>query len=157
MSVSIFHRHFVGQSQFQEFVNRIQDMCTPITQTAHSKIVPAAPLSQMVVFVIFVIRSYSQPGIPLHVFRQLLAGRELIDIGIPFVPATGIIHVCRHSRYILDNTGIHPRLELKIVSFRMSLVTDLCSQVRTFQCSLHQQFSFIESTCQRFLHIHMFT
>ena len=157
MPVGILHSHFIRQAQFKELMNRIQNMCTPVAQTAHTEIIPATPLTQMIVLVIFMIRSYSQPGIPLHVFRQLLDGRELIDIGIPFVPATGIVHVCRHSRYILDNTGIHPRLELKIVSFRMSLVTDLCSQVRTFQCSLHQQFSFIESTCQRFLHIHMFT
>ena len=157
MPVGILHRYFIRQSQFQELMNRIQNMRAPITQTAHAEIVPATPLTQMIVLVIFMIRSYSQPRVPFHIFRQLLSCRELIDVRIPLMPTTGIIHMRCYSRHILDDTGIHPCLKLEVISFRVPLITHLGHQIRPFQRSLHQQLTFIESTCQRLLYINMFT
>ena len=157
MPVGILHSHFIRQAQFKELMNRIQNMCTPVAQTAHTEIIPATPLTQMIVLVIFMIRSYSQPRIPFHILRQLLPCRKLIDVCIPLVPTTGVIHMCRYSRYIFDDTSIHPCFKLEVVSLRVTLITHLGNQIRPFQCSLHQQLTFIESTCKRLLYVYMFT
>ena len=72
------------------------------------------------------------------------------------MPATRIIHVSSNSCHILDDPCIHPSFKLEVVCFRVSLISHLSSQVRTFKGSLHQQFRLIESTGQRFFHIHVF-
>ena len=109
----------------------------------------------MIIFIILVIRSNSEPSVPVQIFRQLLSRRKLIDISVPLMPTARVIHVGSDSSNVLDNSCIHPGFKLKIVCFRMSLISYLSNQVRTFKRSLHQQFRFIESTCQRFLHIYM--
>ena len=155
MSICVLHSDFVWQSQFQEFVSRVEDMCSPVAQCTHTKIIPTTPLSQMIIFIILVIRSNSEPSVPIQIFRQLLTGRKFINISVPFMPTTWVIHVGSDSSNVFDNSRIHPGFKLKIVCFRMSLISYLSNQVRTFKRSLHQQFRFIESTCQRFLHIYM--
>ena len=49
--------YFRRQAEFQKFVSSINDVSTPIAQCAHTEIVPATPLSQMVIMVIFVERT----------------------------------------------------------------------------------------------------
>ena len=155
MSVGIKHAHFVGQSQFQEFVCGVQDVCAPVAQSTHTKVVPATPLSLVVVLVVVVIRIHAQPCIPIHVLRQLLSGGEFNDVCIPSVPTTCIVHVGSDGRYILNDTGFCPSFELEVVCFRVSLITHLCHLVRTFLGSIHQQFGFVESACQWLFHKHM--
>ena len=50
----------------------------------------------------------------------------------------------KHTQKVI---GMYPSFELEVVCFRMSLVSYLCSQIRTFERCLHQKFRFIESTC----------
>ena len=155
MPFCILHSDFVWQSQFQEFVSRVEDMCSPVAQCTHTKIIPTTPLSQMIIFIILVIRSNSEPSVPIQIFRQLLTGRKFINISVPFMPTTWVIHVGSDSSNVFDNSRIHPGFKLEIVCFRMSLISYLSNQVRTFKRSLHQQFRFIEGTCQRFLYIYV--
>ena len=109
----------------------------------------------MIIFIILVIRSNSEPSVPIQIFRQLLTGRKFINISVPFMPTTWVIHVGSDSSNVFDNSRIHPGFKLEIVCFRMSLISYLSNQVRTFKRSLHQQFRFIEGTCQRFLYIYV--
>jgi len=73
------------------------------------------------------------------------------------MPASYIIHMSGYSRYIFNDPSIHPCFKLKIIGFRMPLISYLCCQIRSFPGCCHQQFSFMESTAQRFFHINMFS
>ena len=109
----------------------------------------------MVVRMVVVPLCGTQPCIPIHVLRQLLSGREAVYVGIPLVPAAFVVHVCGYGMYILDDARFHPRLELEVVGFGMSLVTHLSHHVRTLACGFHQQLGFVEGACHRLFHVYV--
>ena len=135
---------------------RIQDMCPPVTQRTHTEVIPATPLSHMVIMVIIMMLHYTQPGIPVHCLRNRLTHRHMFDIRIPSVPAAGRVHMRCYGCYIFYKSGFFPGFELVIIRFRMSLVTHL-SDYSVFLFAPHHQFHFIEGTSHRFFHIDMFT
>ena len=143
------------QSHIQEFVCRIQNMCTPVTQRTHTEVIPTTPLSHVIIMVIVMMLHYPQPGIPIHCFRNRFSHRHMLDIRIPSVPTTRRVHMSGDSCYILYQTSFFPCLELEIIGFGMSLVTHLCDHA-IFLFTAHHQFYFLESTRHRFFNIYMF-
>ena len=86
----------------------------------------------------------------------MLSGGEAVDVRIPLMPAASVVHVSRYGRHILDDAGIHPRLELEVVGLGVTLITHLCRQIGAFAGGLHQQFGLVEGARQRLLDINMF-
>ena len=49
--------YFRRQTKIQEFVGSIDDVSSPVAQCTHTEIIPATPLSQMIIVIIFVERT----------------------------------------------------------------------------------------------------
>ena len=150
------HTYFGGQAQFEKLVCRIQNVSAPVSQSSHTEVIPTTPLSVYIILVVFVERLCHQPGIPIEGFRHRHRIGHMGNIGIPPVPTTGAVHVGGNGRYIFDDSGLCPCLELEIVGFGMSLVSHL-RYYAVFLFGGYQALYFIESTGQRFFGINVFT
>ena len=101
------------------------------------------------------VRASAKPCVPVHVLWNLFAGREFVDVGVPFVPATRVVHVSSDGSNVLDNTSVEPCLELEVVGFGVTLVAHLSYLVGALARGLHEEFSLEESACERFFDIHV--
>ena len=126
MTVLIEHADFLRKAELKEFMHGVEDMCSPVSEATHTEIVPAPPVALVVFLVEIMIRSYSQPGIPIHATGDGLLGRHAIHpLSIEIVPAAGVVHMGCDSSDVLDNARIKPSLELEIIGIGMSLVAHL--------------------------------
>ena len=142
------------QSQIEELVGGIENVCTPVAQGTHTIVIPATPLAQVIVVVVVVILGYTGPNVPIQCFRLRLAHRHVFDPRVPAMPTTGVVHVGSNGGHILDDAGLFPSLELEIVGFGMALVTHLGNDI-IFLGGPHHDLNLLEGTCHRFLHIDM--
>ena len=78
-----------------------------------------------------------------------------MDCRVPSVPTAYIVHVRGYCGHILYDTGIHPCLELEVISLGVALITYLCGKVGVAACSIHQKLRFVECAGQWFLHIYV--
>src|SRR5690606_26303100 len=116
MSRSFRAFHLIRQTEVQEFVGGIDDMCSPIAQGAHTKIIPATPLPIDVIVVVIVLFSNCRmPKIPVERIRDRLRRWKRFDIRIPSMPTARRIHMSGNCGDILDDPRIYPRLELEVV------------------------------------------
>ena len=148
--------YFRRQTEIQEFVCGIDDVSPPVAQCAHTEIVPATPLSQMVVMIIFVERTNTQPSVPIQCFGNWFTHRHVRDVRVPVMPTARRVHVSCYSSDVFDQTGFFPCLELEVVGFGMSLVTHLGNDTE-FLFGTHHHFDFLEGAGHRFFHIYMFS
>ncbi|MNY34522.1 hypothetical protein D3C86_1688690 [compost metagenome] len=72
------------------------------------------------------------------------------------MPAPWRIHMRGDGSDVLNDARFLPGFKLKIIGFRVSLVTHLCNHLVVFPGGFHHQLNFIKSTCHWFLNIHMF-
>ena len=155
MILQIERVHLSRQSQIEELMGGIQDMCTPVAQSTHAIVIPATPLTQVVIVVVIVILRYTNPRVPIHGLRNGLTHRHVRDMRVPTVPTAGVVHVCGDGSHIFDDTRLFPSLELEIVSLRVSLVTHLGDNSKFLGCP-HHDLDLLKGACHRFLHIDMF-
>src|SRR5690606_29302478 len=73
---------FVRQAELQKFVGGINEVSSPIAESAHAEVIPAAPFSIMVQFIVFLGHSRCQPSIPIHRLWDRLFCRPSFHIGI---------------------------------------------------------------------------
>ncbi len=97
-----------------------------------------------------------QPGIPIQRLRYRFSHGELFNARIPTVPTAGVIHMSGDSCHIFNDTGFFPCFELKIIGFRVSLITHLGNHPWILLSCFHYQLRLKESAAQRFLHINVF-
>src|SRR5690606_8547951 len=94
---------FRGQSQLEKFMGGIQNVRTPILKGAHSKVIPAAPLAIDVVVVVIVMPRGCQPQIRIKRRGNGLSLWKPLNSGIPGMPASRAVHVCRNDGYVFNH------------------------------------------------------
>src|SRR5690554_4888197 len=94
----------------------VDNMRTPVTQGSHTKIVPAAPLAVVKIFVIVVVTLRQQPYIPIQRLWNRFCRGEFSDGGIPPVPASRVVHMRGNSRHIFYNACLFPSFKLEVIS-----------------------------------------
>ena len=120
----------IRKAKFQEFMSRVDDMCAPISQSSHSEIVPASPLSVVVILVEWMRSGLTGPYIPVQGGGNRLSSRESGNLRIPAVPASSAVHVGSDGRDIFDYSGFLPGFELEIVCLCMTALK-LCREVNS--------------------------
>ena len=108
----------------------VEEVGSPVTESSHSEIVPAAPVALIELPAVVMIGGLHQPHVPVDGLRHRIGIRELPDAGIEAVPASRSVHVDIDLVDILDDSGIHPGLELEIILSRMALVAHLGDNLR---------------------------
>ena len=149
------HADLVGQAQLKELMDGVEQVSTPVAQRAHTEVVPATPVAQVIIDVVIVVSALHQPGHPVERIGQGLLIGIFIDVGIPLVPAARVIHMGGDGGHVLDDARVHPGLELEIVRLRVALVAHLCYRFRMTAGRLHHQFRLVEGAGHRLLDIDM--
>ena len=77
---------FVWQTQVEKFVDSVDEVCSPISQSAHTEVVPATPVAGVILRVKLVVELSGVPQIPIHTIRDRLLLWITTDIYIVTVP-----------------------------------------------------------------------
>ena len=78
MTVLIKHANLVRKAEIQELMDSVHKMGTPITESSHAEVVPAAPVALVIFLIVVMIRGHAKPGVPIHSAGDRLLGRHLV-------------------------------------------------------------------------------
>ena len=145
---------FCWETQFQELVESIHDVGSPIAESTHAKIIPTPPLTLNKVAMIAVRLGCHEPGVPIKGFRDGLSFRKICHAGVPTMPATPTVHVGCDFFYAADQPIFRPSLELIVIILTVSLIPHLSGHAIP-RGSPHQQFGFPKGASQRLFDIDM--
>ena len=148
---------FRRKTQLEKLMGRVYEMCTPVTECSHTKVIPAAPVALMEFIGVVVIHGGAQPGIPVHALRKMRCLRESGYGGVVSEPPPFFIHKRVYPGDVLDDARFSPHLELRETWARMSLIAHLSHYFRMLSRLGHQELILQEGTCKRFLAIHVYT
>ena len=95
------------------------------------------------------------PCVIVHVLGNFFSFWHLNHVWVISMPTTAIVHVSGNGCDVLDDTSLHPSLELEIVRLGVTLVAHLCGHIRVATCHFHQKFRFLEGTDHGLLQINV--
>ena len=149
----ILHVDFVRQSEVEELVDGVEQVCAPVAESSHAEVVPAAPVALVVELAEVMVAYAAVPCVVVHAFGDRIALGHLRHVPVVLVPAAVVVHVSHHLRYVLDDAGFLPSLELEVVGLGVSLVADLCGKFRMAVGHLDEDFALLEGTDEGLLAI----